>query len=193
MGLYKLGTWTAPGPSRNPALFIETPQGMWKAMVHEDDSTWYVRGPDPDNPEHYADGEVSTSDPDVRVGDMKGRAAAAKKRARAYIMAQIKKASGSKASDLKHWKVKFTRRGMEPPRPFGKTSAVVCAASRKEALEMVPASPGYPITASITEEPVSFTFRCRHEAHGGDVSSAPKTKRELDADIAEVLDKPYPP
>lgn len=97
-----------------------------------------------------------------------------------------------KVSALKHWKVKFTRRGMEPPRPFGKTSAVVCAASRKEALEMVPASPRFPITASITEDPVSFTYRCHHEAHSGDEPSSPKTKRELDADIAEVLDKPYP-
>lgn len=61
---------------------------------------------------------------------------------------------------MPHWKVRFVRRGMEPPRPFGKTSVVVCAATRDEAKAQVPASPSYPCTASKTTEPVSFTYRC---------------------------------
>ncbi len=77
-----------------------------------------------------------------------------------------------------HWKVKFTRRGMEPPRPFGKTSAVVCAASREEAKEMVPASSYYPITASATTEAVSWPHHCHCPI---------KTSAQLDSDIAEVI------
>jgi hypothetical protein len=80
---YTPGKWTS---GDHAALFIETPQGTWKAMVHKDDSTWSVRGPDPDDPLHYADGEVSTADPDVKKGGAEGRYAAAKIRARAYIM-----------------------------------------------------------------------------------------------------------
>jgi hypothetical protein len=79
---YTPGKWTS---GDHAALFIETPQGTWKAMVHKDDSTWSVRGPDPDDPLHYADGEVSTADPDVKRGGAEGRYAAAKIRARAYI------------------------------------------------------------------------------------------------------------
>ena len=59
-----------------------------------------------------------------------------------------------------HWKVTFMRRGMEPPRPFGKTTHVVCAATREEAKEKVSASPGYKITASKTLAPVTFTYHC---------------------------------
>jgi len=88
-------TWT---PGKNAALFIETAQGLWKAMVDEDGG-WNVRGPDPDNEAHYASGEVVEGDPDVKESTSitersqgarraMGRVAAAKKRARAYIMAQ---------------------------------------------------------------------------------------------------------
>lgn len=83
---YKPGKWTS---GDHAALFIETPRGVWKAMAHKDDSTWSVRGPDPDDPLHYASGEVFTADPDVKVGDAAGRFAVAKKRARAYILAAI--------------------------------------------------------------------------------------------------------
>lgn len=85
------GKWT-PGPNAsNPssALFVETAKGAWKGMVDED-GHWSVRGPDPDDPLHYASGDVSTADADVKVGGAKGRMAAARKRARSYIMNQIK-------------------------------------------------------------------------------------------------------
>jgi hypothetical protein len=59
-----------------------------------------------------------------------------------------------------HWLVKFTRRGMEPPLPFGHTSEVVCALSRQDAVEQVPASPRYPVTATRTDQPVTFTHHC---------------------------------
>ena len=101
-----------------------------------------------------------------------------------------------KSGVLKHWKVKFTRRGMEPPRPFGKTTAVVCAESREAAKEMVPASPNYPITVSATTEPVSFTHHCHHkteEAPAEVVHEAHATKKkspaQLEREIAEALSK----
>jgi len=75
-------------------------------------------------------------------------------------MAKRTKATGV----LRHWRVKFMRRGMEPPRPFGKTSAVVCAESRAAAKEAVPASPGYPVTASETADRVTFPYHCHHAA-----------------------------
>jgi hypothetical protein len=59
-----------------------------------------------------------------------------------------------------HWLVKFMRRGDEPPRPFGKTSAVVCALSREDALNQVPRSTYYPATATRTDKPVTFTHHC---------------------------------
>lgn len=59
-----------------------------------------------------------------------------------------------------HWCVKYTRAGMEPPMPFGRTSTVVCAASRDEAKAKVSASPWCNITASRTAEPVSFLQTC---------------------------------
>lgn len=62
-----------------------------------------------------------------------------------------------------HWRVTYMRRGCEPPRPFGKTVAVICAASREEAKTLVPASPGYPVTASRTDEPVGAFARCSHK------------------------------
>ena len=34
------------------------------------------------------------------------------------------------------WKVRFMRKGWEPPHPFGKTTEIVEAANRKEAIEM---------------------------------------------------------
>lgn len=60
-----------------------------------------------------------------------------------------------------HWLVKFTRLGMEPPLPFGKTSAVVCALTREDAFSQVPMSPNYPATATRTDKPVTFTHHCR--------------------------------
>ena len=59
-----------------------------------------------------------------------------------------------------HWEVKFTMRGMEPPRPFGKTWRIVCALTRDEAKTKVPAAVGYPVTASKTHQRVSFDQRC---------------------------------
>lgn len=60
------------------------------------------------------------------------------------------------------WKVKFMRKGSEPPMPFGKTSMVVAAESRAQAIEIVSGagivSPNYKTTASKTDEPVSHTF-----------------------------------
>lgn len=102
----------------------------------------------------------------------------------------------ARSPGLKHWKVKFTRRGMEPPRPFGKTTAVVCAESREAAKEMVPASPNYPITVSATTAPVSFTYHCRHKIQDESESMAEphhharkKSPEQLDREIAEVLAK----
>ena len=50
------------------------------------------------------------------------------------------------------WRVKFMRRGWEPPYPFGKSEEVVIAASRREAIEIVTGSgvvsPGYKVSAS---------------------------------------------
>ncbi len=70
---------------------------------------------------------------------------------------------------------------MEPPTPFGKTHAVVCAANRNEAKEMVPASSGYPITAALTTLPVTWPYRCYCEV---------KSPTQLDHEIDEVLSKP---
>lgn len=92
-----------------------------------------------------------------------------------------------------HWMVKFTRRGMEPPMPFGKTKAVVCASSREAAKEMVPASPGYPCTASATTDKVTWPNRCHCEEKSdsqleAEIASAlPKTPAQLEAEIAEAL------
>ena len=61
----------------------------------------------------------------------------------------------------RHWLVRFTRRGCEPPRPFGKTSEVVCALTRDDAKELVPASTYYPVTASLTDKPVGRGQICR--------------------------------
>ena len=79
--------WTS---GAHPVLFVESTAGPWKARVDTDEATWSVRGPDPDNEGHYASGEVTNAD--VAEGsalDLKGRIAAAKKQARAYIMGQI--------------------------------------------------------------------------------------------------------
>src|SRR3990167_3250508 len=69
---------------------------------------------------------------------------------------------GANVMSFYHWKVRFTQRGIEPPRPFGKTSWVVCAASRYEARNMVPASMYCPVTASKTTDPVTQLtgYRC---------------------------------
>ena len=63
-----------------------------------------------------------------------------------------------------NWIVKFTRKGFEPPMPFGKTSEVVAAHSRAEAIAIVKQSGmvsdgHYPISASKTVlRPVSYYF-----------------------------------
>ena len=85
--------WT---PGTHPALFVDSTAGTWKAMVDTDDATWSVGGPEPDNEAHSASGEVTNAD--VAEGsalDLKGRIAAAKRQARAYIMGQIS-AGGTK-------------------------------------------------------------------------------------------------
>jgi hypothetical protein len=85
--------WT---PGRHPALFVGSTSGTWKAMVDSDEATWSVRGPDPDNEAHYASGEVTNADvADGSALDLRGRVAAAKKQARAYIARQIS-AGGTK-------------------------------------------------------------------------------------------------
>ena len=63
-----------------------------------------------------------------------------------------------------HWKVSFTRRGMEPPAPFGRQSHVVCADTRDAAKALVPASPYHKVTASAVDAPVTFTYVCRCKA-----------------------------
>jgi len=110
---YTPGKWTSGGDA---ALFVEAPQGTWKAMVHKDDSTWSVRGPDPDDPLHYAGGEVFTADPDVKKGDAEGRYAVAKKRARAYIMAQLSRSGAHHASKKKYPYVAYWVRSRGGPR-----------------------------------------------------------------------------
>jgi hypothetical protein len=79
--------WTS---GAHPALFVDSTVGTWKGAVNTDDATWSVRGPDPDNEAHYASGEATNLD--VAEGsalDLKGRIAAAKRQACAYIMGQI--------------------------------------------------------------------------------------------------------
>lgn len=100
--------WTA-GP--HPVLFVDSTAGTWKAMVDTDDATWHVRGPDPDNEAHYVSGEATNVD--VAEGsplDLKGRIAAAKKQARAYIMKQIA-AGGTKKTKAILEAVRFVRPG----------------------------------------------------------------------------------
>ena len=62
------------------------------------------------------------------------------------------------------WRVKFMRRGWEPPYPFGKSVEIVEADSRLQAIDLVrrsgEASPRYPISAS----------KVREEATGGSES-----------------------
>ena len=71
---------------------------------------------------------------------------------------------GAKGDAHAHWLVRFTRRGWEPPRPFGKTKEIVCANTREEAKRKVTdASSRYPITASPTTDPVTFPHRCTRE------------------------------
>jgi hypothetical protein len=90
--------WT---PGSHPALFVDSTAGTWKAMVDTDEATWSVRGPDSDNEAHYASGEVTNAD--VSEGsalDLKGRIAAAKRQARAYIMGQIASSGTKKTKAL---------------------------------------------------------------------------------------------
>jgi GNAT superfamily N-acetyltransferase len=102
-------------------------------------------------------------------------------------------ATSIRSGALRHWTVKFTRRGMEPPRPFGGTSVVVCAASRREAIEeatrTTPASPGYPVTASTTQDPPTPPFRCRHSGVGVRPEKRPEKKpaQQLEREIGEAL------
>ena len=53
---------------------------------------------------------------------------------------------------MRKWKVKFIRKGWQPPYPFGKSEEIVEAGSRREAIEAVKGtgvvSPHYKITAS---------------------------------------------
>src|SRR6476620_10877185 len=76
------GKWTS---GRNSVLFIETPSGTWRATAHEADSSWAVRGPDPDDAAHYADGEILEDE----AGSARERFSLAKKRARAYVMTHV--------------------------------------------------------------------------------------------------------
>lgn len=103
------------------------------------------------------------------------------------------------AESWRHWRVKFTKRGMEPPRPFGKTSAVVCATSRREAIEQVgaEASPGYPVIASVVgeHERATFPHRCHHptlipglETPAASVAAASPTRREIEDDVRRIRD-----
>jgi hypothetical protein len=54
------------------------------------------------------------------------------------------------------WKVKFMKRGWEPPYPFGKTQDIVEAPTRLEAIDQVKrsgvVSAKYKITASAVKE-----------------------------------------
>jgi hypothetical protein len=56
------------------------------------------------------------------------------------------------------WKVRFMRKGWEPPYPFGKTHEIVEASSRLEAIEQVEqsgvVSAGYKVTASPAKESI---------------------------------------
>lgn len=61
---------------------------------------------------------------------------------------------------MRHWRVRFDRRGWEPPYPFGKTESVVCTPTRETAKATVPTSPRFPVTASQTTDPVDFPFQC---------------------------------
>lgn len=78
------GKWTS-GPEAT--LLI----GGWQAWV-DGDGRWKVRGPDPDNEAHYADGDIALTEAEyIEAGNAaarrKIRAARAKKAARAYIQA----------------------------------------------------------------------------------------------------------
>ena len=54
------------------------------------------------------------------------------------------------------WKVRFMRKGWEPPYPFGESTEIVEAANRQEAIEMCRSkiSPWYKPTASPVKEEV---------------------------------------
>jgi hypothetical protein len=76
------GQWTQ---GANSTLIV----GDWQAWV-DGDGGWRVRGPDPDNADHYADGEiVLTEDEEIEAGNSvarrKIRARRAKEAARSYI------------------------------------------------------------------------------------------------------------
>jgi hypothetical protein len=53
---------------------------------------------------------------------------------------------------MKQWKVKFMRKGSEPPYPFGKSERIVLAETKAAAIDVVRAdgivSPRFKITAS---------------------------------------------
>jgi hypothetical protein len=80
---------------------------------------------------------------------------------------------------------------MEPPRPFGKTSAIVCARTRQEAAGAVSASPGYPVTATVVDDPVSFSHRCHHPPpappSSGPSTTQEPTTREIEEDVERLL------
>jgi hypothetical protein len=76
------GQWTQ---GVNSTLIV----GDWQAWV-DGDGGWRVRGPDPDNSDHYADGEIVLSEcEEIEAGNSvarrKIRARRAKEAARSYI------------------------------------------------------------------------------------------------------------
>lgn len=82
------GQWTS---GANSTLVV----GDWQAWV-DGDGGWRVRGPDQDNADHYADGEIAlTEDEEIEAGNSgarrKIRARRAKEAARSYIKRMMAK------------------------------------------------------------------------------------------------------
>ena len=70
---------------------------------------------------------------------------------------------------MKQWKVKFMRKGSEPPYPFGKSERIVLAETKAAAIDVVRAdgivSPRFKITASACPSNVTGQ-RTRHLVAG---------------------------
>lgn len=84
MTFAKEGKWT---PGTNATLFI----GDWQAWV-DGEGHWKVRGPDPDDPAHYADGDIELTEVEYEEAGnsearRKIRRQRAKKAASSYIRA----------------------------------------------------------------------------------------------------------
>ena len=80
------GKWT---PGADSTLIIED----WQAWV-DGEGHWKVRGPDPDNEAHYADGDIELTEAEyTEAGNSEARrkirAQRAKKAARAYIQSML--------------------------------------------------------------------------------------------------------